>query len=391
MTCRTEIVEGEARRFCPDPSPIASDRVRAVLRARVIDEITTEPVAVDISVTTESTLLFPRAAEGGLIGLVGQPARVFPGLDVTFVNLAMRVAAPGYLNLDLGGTLGPIAGFPGVFAPLDLGSAGLHRIPVEFLGRTLRRNSLTPIVVAGALIRIDGYWATFPPAGVSPPAVMSPPDLVNLSPGCYAARETPSGTLRARAITPIAGQDKNLRVPAGRGATRIQLTNRSTLAVGSTLIIDDGNPAIREYMVVSFVDTSSGVDEPAWITLAHSIAHTHLDGAFVRVGNPQVPGIANAITRPAIPGDATVFLGGLAGLVAGGIVELSDAFSAPEYHQLSLYETVSDADGYFRLPPIARVAMILLHSQRLPLAPPADARITPDYRVAENRITVMFP
>ena len=61
---------------------------------------------------------------------------------------------------------------------------------------------------------------------------------------------------------------------------------------------------------------------------------------------------------------------------------------APEYHQAELYSDVSDADGYFRLPPIARVA---LHAQRLGLTSPPDERFTPDYRLAENRLTVMFP
>ena len=49
-----------------------------MLSARLVDELTGEPVDVDIEQTTSVDGLFPRIARGGLIGLVGQPARLFP-------------------------------------------------------------------------------------------------------------------------------------------------------------------------------------------------------------------------------------------------------------------------------------------------------------------------
>jgi hypothetical protein len=303
----------------------------------------------------------------------------------------MRVSAPGYLPLHLTDTLGPLANFPTDFQPLDLGDVALHRVPVQLAGRTLRRASLNPTVVDSAVVSIIGYWPTFPPANVDPTLVMAQPNLVNLSPPFYAPREVATGSLTDRGFVPIAGEDKDLLLPAGRGERRLRLSNRSLLVGGSALIIDDNDPPRREHILVDQVDTSSGVDQPAWITLAHPLAHTHLEGALCRTANLAIAGAPNGLTREAVPGDATAFSNGLVGIASGMTVEVADAHSAPEYHQATLYEAVSDTDGYFRLPSIARVAMVLLNAQRLGLVSPDDARVTPDYRVAENRITVMFP
>lgn len=390
MTCRIETVVGQAIRFCPEDPPVAADRVRAVLQARVLDEITNEAAEAELSVTTASESLFPRATRGGVVGLVGQPARLFPTLDVSSVELNLRVTTPRYLPLDLAATLGPIAGFPDLFAPLDLGDVGLHRASVEVLGRTLQRASLAPTIVAGASVSIIGYWPTFPLANVAPPAVMLAPNLMNLAPGFYAPRAAAT-TLRQRDLPAIAGHDKNLMQPSVRGTGRLRLSNRTMLVPATPLIVDDADPGRRERILVDQVDTSSADDQPAWVTLVHPLAHTHLDGALCRVANLQPPGAANTLTRPAIPGDETAFTSGLAGLMSGIVVEVDDGVSPPEYHEIQLYQTVSDADGYFRLPPIARVAMVLLHAERLGLVSPGDARVAPDYRVAENRITVMFP
>lgn len=392
MACRTEVVAGETLRFCPDDPPLVTDRMRAVCQARVIDEITMEPAEIDLSVTTRSPLLFPRAARGGIVGLIGQPLRVFPALDVAVVDLDLRIAAPGYLPLAIETTLGPIAGFPDAFAPRHLGDLGLHRLAVELAGRTLRRASLNPTVVNGATVTIVGYWPTFPPPAVTPSAVMLAPDLLNVSPGFYAARDTATGTIRRRNLTLVAGADKDLLRPVGRGTDRLRLSDRQSLVPGtSVLVIDDSNPARRERILVTQVDTSSSADQPAWVTLAFPVAHTHLEGARCRVATAAGSGAIHNLVRAAIPGDETAFTSGLGGIATGDVVEIDDAAGPREYHGTALYRGTSDADGYFRLPPIARVAMVLLHAQRALLTSPDDAIVTPDYRVAENRLTVMFP
>lgn len=391
MSCRTERVGQLVYRHCPESVPVAADRVRAVLSARLIDELTGEPVDEDIDLTTSVESLFPRVARGGLIGLVGQPARLFPTLDLNPVIVNMQARAPRYVPLDLGGTLGPIIGFPGQFTPLDLGDIGLHRATTTLRGRTLRRASLAPSVVPGATVEIVGYWADFPPSGVDPGTAMEDPDLLALSPPVYATRTAGLTQLQRRDMAPVIGQEKTLLLAVSAGHTRLRLSNRIGLAAGGLLIIDRNDPAHTERILIAAVDTASSVDQPAWITLSHPLAYNHLEETSCQPANLLLSGVSNSLTRAAIPGDETVFLDAMSGLAPGITVELDDGVGVPEYHEAELYRAVSDADGYFRLPPIARVAIAALHVERFGLTSPPDERFTPDYRLSENRLTVMFP
>ena len=208
--CRTETVDGLAYRFCPDDPPVLADRIRAVLRARVLDETTEEPMEVDLTLTSSLHGVTPRAAQGGRVGLVGQPARAFPGLDVDSSEMDLRIVARGFLPLDLAGTLGPIAGFPDQFAALDLGDVGMHRAAIALRGRTLQRASLAATVVFGATVSIVGHWPTFPPANVAPLAVMQAPNLINVVPGSYASRAAATTLLQRRDLLSVPGQEKTL-------------------------------------------------------------------------------------------------------------------------------------------------------------------------------------
>lgn len=391
MSCHIEHVGQLDYRYCPDPLPVVADRVRAVLSARLVDELTGEPVEVDIELTTAAEGLSPRIARGGLVGLIGQPARLFPTLDLDPVTLSMHATAPHYLPLDLGGTLGPIAGFPNQFTPLALGDMGMHRAPATLRGRTLRRASLTPTVVAGATVAIIGYWPNFPPANVDPTTVMVAPNLLALSPPLYAARAAGLTQLQRRHLAPVIGQEKALLLPASGGETGLRLSDRIGLAAGVLLVVDGNDPARLEPIPIAAVDSASAADQPAWVRLVHPLAYTHREGASCQPANLLPPGASTSLTRAGIPGDETVFLNGMAGLASGITVELDDGGGTPEYHRAELYVDLSDADGYFRLPPIARVAMVALHAQRLGLTSPPDERFTPDYRLAENRLTLMFP
>lgn len=392
MSCRRETAAARVYRFCPeDPPPAATDRERALLRARLIDEITLEPVTVDVTATTTTRGVTARSAPFGRIGLVGRPARLYPDLDVASVPLDLRVDVPGYLPLDASATLGPVLGFPDAFLPRDLGDLALHRLATVLRGRTLRRSSLVPTAVAGADVRVLGFWPTFPPPSVSPAAVMQAPNLVALAPGFYTSRASGATTVRRRGVTPVPGRDKRLLAPAPSGTRRLRLTDRDAIAVGTVLIVHADGPGRREWIPVAHVETSSAPDQPAWATLEHPLAYTQRVGVLCQVGALQPPGPVATLSRSAVPGDETAFLSGLASLVSGDVVEIDDVVSPPEFHEVRLYEALSDADGYFRLPPISRVAMVLVRALRAGLVSPSDARVAPEYRVRENRLTVLFP
>lgn len=391
MSCRIEHVGRLDYRYCPDHIPVAADRVRALVSARLVDELTGEPLDVDIELSTSQQGLHPRIARGGLIGLVGRPGRLFPALDLNPVVVNMRAAAPRYLAMSLGGALGPIAGYPEQFVRLELGDIGMHRASAVLRGRTLRRASLTPTVVAGASVEVVGYWSQFPPADVDPNSVMEAPDLLALSPPLYASRAAAVTQLRRRDVSVVPGQEKRLLLPASSGETRLRLSDRIGLSAGGLLVIDGSDPVRVERIVIAAVDSASAPDQPVWVTLIHPLAYTHFEGVACQPANLLPPGTSNGLIRAAIPGDETVFLNGMAGLTPGIAVELDDGGGTPEYHRAEFYRAVSDAAGYFHLPPLARVAMVTLHAQRLGLTSPPDDRFTPDYRLAENRLTVMFP
>lgn len=391
MNCRVETSSTLAWGFCPDAVPAAADRMRVIVSARLLDEESGEPIAVAVTLTTSAPGLQSRIAGGGLVGLVGRPARLFPTLDVDAVPLTMRVAAPGYVPLELAVILGPIPAFPGQFAPLELGDVALHRAAVELSGRTLRRNGLAPLVVAGANVEVAGFWAGFPPANVNPATVMAPPNLISLAPPVYGRRGAGLTTVRRRDLLPVAGQEKRLLLPVAAGQRRLRLPDRIGLAINGLLTIDRDDPAHREHLLISDVDGGSSADQAAWITLAHPLAHLHRQGAVCQPANLAAPGPLNALARDAIAGDVTIFTTNLTGLADRITIEISGGAGAVEFHEARLYRVVSDAEGFFRLPPLQRAAMVLIHSDRLGLPTPADERFAPDYRQADNHLTVLFP
>ena len=162
MTVRRESVGGATYSYSPDAAAHAADRTRAIMRARLADEITGEEILEEVAVTCEPTDLVARAGSGGIVGAVGRPERVFPALALTPADIRLAVATPGYLPIELAGTLGPIAGFPAVFAPLDFGDVLLHRRGVALAGRIVRNTTFTQ-PIAGATVRLDGIWSTSPP------------------------------------------------------------------------------------------------------------------------------------------------------------------------------------------------------------------------------------
>ena len=68
---RIESTANATWRYFPEDPPSAAARARAVARARVLDEITLEPVQYDLSLSTTRRDLTPRVSRGGLVGLVG--------------------------------------------------------------------------------------------------------------------------------------------------------------------------------------------------------------------------------------------------------------------------------------------------------------------------------
>jgi hypothetical protein len=386
MTCRSDTAGASSYVFCPDDPPLAADRLRAVVRWAAVDEITHSGPDVDYTIRTQSLGLQPRISRDGLMGLVGNPARLYPGLDAATVDIAYSVAAPNYLTRSLQVTLGPIPAFPAQFAPVDAGTLWMHRRPFVLRGRVVQLGGLNPTPLAGVPVEIAGVWWTFPPANVIPSSVIEAPDMVSLHPGLYADRVQGIAGLRRRDLVPVAGQDKTLVLPATVGGVTVRVSDRVGVAVGTVLAFEPAQPDRVEYLTVTAVSGASTDDQPAMLTLAHPLRLAHEEGTPVQVVTPQAPGTNNLFERDGIPFERVAFLAAMNGVTAG-VVEISGG-PAAEYQTASLYSTVSDADGFFRLPPLSRVASVKILANQ---APAQELVMSPDYGRYENLVDVVYP
>lgn len=389
MTCRADVADGYLYTFCPDDPPRAADRWRAVVRGVAVDEITQLPPDIEIIVTTTARGLTPRVARGGLVGLIGLPGRLYPGLDAAMVDIPFSVAAPGYLRRDLDAILGPIAGFPDAFAPADVGTIWLHRGPIVLRGRAVKQTGIDPAPQAGVAITLAGVWSVFPPHDVVPDTVIEPPNLASLHPGLYADRQSGVDGIRRRDLTLAVGEEKRLLLPAVPGDVTVRLSDRKSLVAGHVLAFESARPDRVEYVAVTHVVGASTDDQPATVTLAHPLAMGHADGTSCVRATPAAPLANNLLTRDGVVGDCVAFAAALGGISDGAVIEVSGGASA-EYQTARLYAATTDADGFFRLPPISRVASVKLHATGGGLTT-QEPVVSPDYRRYENPIDVVFP
>lgn len=390
MTCRADRVGFWSYRSCPDDPPVAADRLRAVVRWQAIDEITEQGPNIDYAIRTDALGLTPRISRDGIMGLVGNPARLYPGLDTAFEPVAFTLYSPGYLPRELEVDVGPVAMFPYDFTPADAGDHGivtLHREAIVLRGRVVKlvAGVLDPVPMPGVPVSIDGAWWTFPPANVDPATVMQPANLVSLHPGLYSDRELTVDTLQRRDMAHVVGQDKKLALPAVRGEATARISDRiGVVAPGTVLAFEPNRPDRVEYVVVKHVEGASTPDQPATVTLAYRLQFDHEQGTDVYVVTPQAPAAANTLVRDGVRSDRVCFLSGMTGVTAG-VVEIDGSTMHPEYQTASLYSTISDVDGFYRLPPVSRVASVKLKTPALTLV------TSPDYARYENLVDVVNP
>lgn len=391
MTCRTDTVGFWSYRSCPDDPPVAADRLRAVVRWQAIDEITQSGPDLDYTIKTDALGLTPRVSRDGIMGLVGNPARLYPGLDTATVPVAFTLYAPGFLPRELEAIVGPVVGFPDNFTPAKAGdpdgNVALHRDAIVLRGRTVQlvAGQLEPVPVPFVSIAISGVWWTFPPANVDPDTVVEPANLVSLHPGLYTDRLTATDTVTRRNLQHVVGQDKKLVAPAVRGDTTVRLSDRiGVVGPGTILAFEPSRPDRVEYVVVHLVSGASTPDQPATATLAYRLQLDHEQGTDVQVVTPQAPAAANAFVRDGIRSDRVAFLAALGG-VTTGVVEVGGSTTFPEFQTASLYSTTSDSNGFYRLPPLSRVASVKLQTPALKLV------TSPDYGRYENLVDLVNP
>lgn len=369
-----------------EPAALTS-RLWGIVSLRLVDELTGQPPRSPINVTTTHKYLWPRVAEDGLIGLVGIPQQAFPALQSTSYTIDMAISVQGYLAQEQSIRIPSDPAFPTRFTPLHQPDLALHRLPIVIKGRTVLASGYTTTPLSGATVRVTGMWRTPPPANVAMPA--TPPNLICLDPPVYAAHEAISSHLQGRELPSIAGDDKLLLDHRPCGSHTIRLNNRMNLTTGDILLIDAASPDRCEWLLVRDVVGGSTPDQETQVIFEYPMAYEHRRYTLVQRVAAQPLGPSNQLTAAAQPGDTTVFLDGLNGLNSAHPARLSEGSAAEEYHAISKYITMSNSDGFYRLPPISRVAQLELEVAD-GIHTPKKLIVSPNYEEAENIVDLVL-
>jgi hypothetical protein len=378
----------------PDDAVPQGSRTSAIVQARLIDELTVSPLVGPITIRPAGTAfqnprargaVNPRVADGGVVALVGTAIHALPALRTTAYEVGVAARAPGYIATTRTQMLGPDGSFPGVFVPAALGDVAMHREPVMLYGRANVRTATAFNPLPNATVRVSGIWRSAPTLILSPPA--APANISAVDPVMYAPRPA-SASVRTVTLTPDIANEKRLLRPAAAGATQVYLSNQTVLAANGVLGLDEADPSRAEWIVVQSIAGAVNATEPAMATLAFPLARSHAAGAVAHPIAVSAPIGAQPLALEAIAGDTTLLLGGLGGITSSA-VEIVGGIATPEYHRLALYETVTDIDGQWQLPPLSRVAQLTLTATHATFTSPPRT-VTVGYPQPEQRLDLAF-
>jgi hypothetical protein len=292
--------------------------------------------------------------------------------------------------------------FPDTFATPPPVIAALRRRAVTILGRVVVRDTAANVStpVANASVTVTDFWRTGAAITANPSngAMTDPvPGLrqfaIAIAPGVLARRA--AGSLAGSVVLPPAADDRRTSAPASADQTAVRVDRRENLAPlpaplpNRLLLIDADDPAAAEYHTVATIAPAGIPAEPARLALELPLARAHAHGCRVMRMNPgALPAPTLTLASAAERGDRCLFLDAPLGSppatlrITGGTVDEFQAF-AP----LSVR---TDGNGYFRLPPLHRMARIALtvDDGAGNVLPPIE--FDPDYSQAEQTVDAVY-
>lgn len=284
---------------------------------------------------------------------------------------------------------------PDEFAPVAVADILMHRAPVTIGGRSVRRNAsgigTTP--VANASIAVQGLWRTAQDVRQHLPAAAAA--TVSLAPGLYTPRAV-GAALAAQDLPAVTGDDKLLIDQTSSGDSFIGISNRLNLVAPplpppySVLRIDAGTPEATEYIGLAGAGGLGGANEAGRVALDHALRMPHRRDALMQLVAPQPAAVPKFFADAGAPGDTCVFLSDIAGLDTADTVAITGGAAPREYQRVRTFTAVSDADGYFQLPPVSRVAQIRLAASA-PALPAVTIEFQPNYSQRGNWLDIVFP
>lgn len=391
MSRRSIQLENRVVLISPDDPVPLSQRMQALFTLRITDELTTRPPESSIELSVEERGFIPRVASDGLAGLIGIPLHVMPQLNVQGYPINLTIRARGYVARKLREDIPQDVSFPVHFAARHL-DLGLHREPVTISGRTVRSAGNATAPLPGSEVTVSGIWRVAPPDVSVPP---ESPDVIHLHPPLYVDRPAMTQTVRPRDLSVVAGSEKALLNEVSAGVDSVRLSDRQGLAAGRVLHIDADQPDLSEFVEIASVPTTSAPDQPTRVVLNQALGRSHRRQAVVTVAVAQSPAPARPLTVDAVQGDSCIFLDNLTGIGNGQMIQIIGLADKDEFHHVRTYSVLSDASGYYRLPPISRVAQLEVRARKT-MGTQTFERTTifrPDYRTRENQLdlTLQLP
>lgn len=311
---------------------IVDDRIavfQALLIGTTADEQGTAPTFFTVS--ADDPTLLCSAHGGGAVCLAGDPDVALADHTVPH-TIAITIDAPGFRTQTQSVTVPANPVFP-----ITLPSIALRRDPIRVQGRVVALDTGAAVANA-AVVMLDT-------------AVPLPRHAVLLDSPLWADHAAAVG-LQGQALTPVASPVpiKKLAADADAGATTLILDDRQGLGGGQVLRI--GAPG-----AYGFAEIATLAAQPGGVTLASPLARS------ARTGDAAAPFALGGSMGPA----AKFFDAGFAGegivmldaVPAGDVIVITDPPGVREYHQLG---TVSDAEGYYALNGITRLAVLPLQA-----------------------------
>lgn len=386
MSRQNYIDNGIAYTIAPDDEPAIGRRTWALVEGVVIDELTTHAPLVPLSVDSSHIGVTPRVADGGLIGLSGIPVVAFSRLRFVNDSVDLIVSASGYIPLSIRQSIASIATFPDDFDTTPLPPIALHRSPIAITGRVAVSSGVTTQPSVGATIKVTGIWRTLPAANVVVPPIA--PDFVSLMPAIYIARAKAVTQIRQQPLTQVIGADKHLLFDVQPGDAIVKLSDCVGLAINDVIAIDAVDPYRTEFMTIKAIFPASTPIQPAQVQLTIPVQAAHRFNATVRKVTVGAVGASTPLTDNAIAGDVCAFVGSVATLQPAATVAIDDGMNPIEYHSVSYFTATTVAGGFYRLPPLSRVAQLNLQANNGTLSPVLT--FVPDYVGEENKLDITY-
>lgn len=381
----------EAERFAPLTAtfPIASDRRTIAAGPTVVgDQVVT--LNSNAGLRTGQTLLFGPAAQSQYVRVRALGA----GNQVTLDH--------GLLSVQ--NVLDPV--FPDIFTSPPPVVLALRRLPVTISGRVVQRDTSanTSFPVVNATVTVTDFWRTRAAVVTSPAnGAMTDPTpalrefAVSISPGALARR-----TVGATADTLLLGSaldDRTLVTPAAATEQTVAVDRRQNLLplpgpiANRLLRIDAGDASAAEYHTVATVQPPGAPTDPARLGLELPLALAHRDGVRIERINPgalPAPPLALALVASAEAGDRCLFFDAPAAAPPPNGLRLAGGGAVDEFQHYAPLGAVTDGDGYFRLPPVQRMARVALtvDDGAGHVLPPIE--IDPDYGEGEHRVDAVY-